>query len=350
MARSIRREPYIIMTNGVWFLSVHEEGKRKRRYTNLHTSDKAVAESRLETYKERLRIGVVETPIPRAGYTAVQGLDDYFKEHVLTKVVDRVRQENVICHLKAFFQRILLTDVDIPTCRAYRDARAAGLVGGWNRKRLNVRPASDGTIRRELNTLRAAANHAVRWKRITKADLPTFELPAGTPVAKEEGFLTKNEIATLIFMAEGDLRDFILFIYLWGARRNSVESLTAAQINFSANRVNLQKMGAAITKKRKPMVPIFPEMCPLLERRAADAKAGRLFRPGGNYYMRFKKFCIRLGMPYSHPHVLRHSRASHLLMDGHSIYKVARLLGDSVQTVEKVYGHHSTEFLMEGFR
>jgi hypothetical protein len=34
-----------------------------------------------------------------------------------------------------------------------------------------------------------------------------------------------------------------------------------------------------------------------------------------------------------------------MLMDGESIYKVANLLGDTVRTVERVYRHHSAEFL-----
>jgi hypothetical protein len=36
-----------------------------------------------------------------------------------------------------------------------------------------------------------------------------------------------------------------------------------------------------------------------------------------------------------------------MLMDGESIYKVARLLGDSVKTVEQSYGHYSVEYLNE---
>ena len=34
-----------------------------------------------------------------------------------------------------------------------------------------------------------------------------------------------------------------------------------------------------------------------------------------------------------------------MLMDGESVYKVAKLLGDTVQTVERTYGHHSVEYL-----
>ena len=62
------------------------------------------------------------------------------------------------------------------------------------------------------------------------------------------------------------------------------------------------------------------------------------------------RVCAEVGIPEGrlHPHVLRHPRATHMLMDGESIYKVARLLGGTVATLERVYGHHRVEFLAEG--
>ncbi len=47
---------------------------------------------------------------------------------------------------------------------------------------------------------------------------------------------------------------------------------------------------------------------------------------------------------------MRHSRATHLLQAGVDIYTVARLLGDSVTTVERVYGHHSADHMAATIR
>jgi integrase len=42
------------------------------------------------------------------------------------------------------------------------------------------------------------------------------------------------------------------------------------------------------------------------------------------------------------PHVIRHTRATHMLQDGVDIYAVAKLLGDTIRTVETIYGHAAT--------
>jgi integrase len=45
------------------------------------------------------------------------------------------------------------------------------------------------------------------------------------------------------------------------------------------------------------------------------------------------------------PHVLRHTAATWLIMDGLPLREVARLLGNSEAMVEEVYGKHSPDYL-----
>ena len=58
----------------------------------------------------------------------------------------------------------------------------------------------------------------------------------------------------------------------------------------------------------------------------------------------FARLCKACGIKAS-PHVLRHTAATWLVMDGVPLAEVARLLGDSEKTVEKVYGKHAPDYL-----
>jgi integrase len=127
-----------------------------------------------------------------------------------------------------------------------------------------------------------------------------------------------------------------------------VEELDVSQVWLDRDRVNLQKAGRQVTKKRRPIVPIFPEQRETLERLVCEAKGGWLFGRGRfNSYHPFRRLCKDCGFEEDrqHPHMLRHSRATHLLMEGVPLSKVATLLGDSLQTVEANYWHPSPDFL-----
>ncbi len=284
--------------------------------------------------------------------TVNDALDQYFREHVRQRCADWVRQENAIRHLKEAFGEKPLSDVDIPQCRRYAELRRAGVIGGGARHDGVRKQGSDSTIRRELVVLRAAANHAARWKRLT-GPAPTFEMPSERDSGGDVKWLTRDEVELLFVAAEVTsalLYHFITLTYWWGARRGWVERLHVGQVDLVHGRVNPYKPEERVTNKRRRILPVFDELRPSLETLVRGApQSGFLFGgPRVDFYRPFRELCEANGLQErSNPHVLRHSRATHMLMAGESIYKVARLLGDSVQTVERVYGHYSAEYLME---
>lgn len=284
--------------------------------------------------------------------TIFDALDQYYREHVLARCADSVRQENAIRHLKEAFGEMPIREIDIPRCRQYAELRRTGAIGGGARKKGDLKKGSDSTIRRELVVLRAAANHAIRWKRLV-GPMPTFELPSERGTKEEVKWISREGIETLIEAAISEsmpLHHFIKLTYWWGARRGWVERLHKSQVNLKTGRVNPYAVGEKVTVKRRLILPIFDAVKPNIEALVHSAPDnGYLFGSASvDFYRPFRRLCELVGYEdRSHPHVLRHSRATHMLMAGESIYKVARLLGDSVQTVERVYGHHSVEYLME---
>lgn len=264
------------------------------------------------------------------------------REHVATKVTDQYRQQIAIDHLVEFFGNASIADIDIPASRRYVEARQSGMIGGGKRRHSKVGALS--TIRRELGVLTAAANHARRWKRLTV--LPSIERPLEAQRDDGQPYFDKEVVLRLIGAAEGDLKHFIKLAYYTAARRSSIEQLTAEQCRLFQRQIVLATPGKARTKKRQPVVPIFDEIVGDVATLTARAPTGRLFPNVGTFYDKFMGLCRSLDLPEPHhPHMLRHSRATHLLEDGKDIWDVAGLLGDTVAQVEKTYGHHSPNAL-----
>lgn len=345
MPKQRRDIPWLAQRGEVWYANWYDQGERRTKSVTLRTKDHVEAHIRFAAFLTTGRAIFEEER--QAGLTVAAALDDYYREHVVGHVVDRAREERIIRLLNVGFKDVLLKDVDIPACRRYGTARKAGVIRSTANNIKNKVGVKDSTVRKELTTLRAAAGHALRWKRITLAEMPVVELPKAE--YREAEWLTKEELADVLDKATGPLRDFIVVAYYTASRKTAIERLSVFQIDFERNRLNLSKPGEKRTRKRRPVVPIDPLARPVLRQLVADAKeAGRenIFASDFRSYGRFNRLLTSMGLTAkAKPHVLRHSRASHLLQDGVPIFDVARLLGDTVETVERVYGHHSTEYL-----
>jgi integrase len=68
-------------------------------------------------------------------------------------------------------------------------------------------------------------------------------------------------------------------------------------------------------------------------------------KPMRNIQNGFRAACDRAGLTGVTPHILRHSAATWMVMDGVPIAEVARVLGDTEATTEKVYAKHAPGYL-----
>lgn len=257
-------------------------------------------------------------------------LDAYQTEHAEVKAVASDRQEYGARHLRRLLSGAV-TDIGIPECRGYVKKRKA-------------EGAAASTVRRELNILTAAANHARRWKRLTIDQMPQVELPE-IPAGDTVKWFAKDQIAAMFrARTSGHFACFLRIAYFTAARRRSVEALLKTQVDRASGVIHLAQPGERVTKKRRPTVPLYPEIRPAVEWLLANSGTPYLFGRSRDFYKPFAELMEEMKIE-GHPHMLRHSRATHMLQDGESLFKVARLLGDSVATVEKVYAHAGIDFL-----
>jgi len=349
MARPKRTTPWLgARDNGTFYAHWYDEADRQTKRLSLRTADSAEAEAR---FAEFLLKGRELRSSRRTGkeITVYQALDDYLEEHVDNHCAARERQHGIVIHLKAFFdERTTLADIDVPSSREYAQARINGVIGGGKRRKSKA--ASPATVRRELNVLVAAANHAV-WMKRPGAVTIQVDLPPETRLGQDDEapYYTRDELGKVLDSAARSSEEMGLFmrlLYQTGARRRSIENLTRSQIRLPQRRILLQQPGKRTTKKRQPIVPILNSMLPDVQRLLDVGGEHRLFACS-DFYRPYRSICESAGIDEGrrHPHVMRHTRATHLLQDGKSIYDVAKLLGDTLATVERVYGHHSHDHL-----
>src|SRR6266542_3863219 len=140
-------------------------------------------------------------------------------------------------------------------------------------------------------------------------------------------------------LTEGQLRAFILIAYYTAGRHRSVETLHKSQIDLQHSRINLRASDETVlerkSRKRRPIVPLFSEIRPVVEQLMRESPNEWLFGSPVASIRRFTRICARSDNK-PRRHVLRHSRATHLLHDGISVYVVAKLLGDTVAMIERV--------------
>lgn len=383
MSRPRKDVPWLDTRHGVYYAFWYDRDERRTKRVSLRTEDPQEATRRFSAFLSddgRSLTGTRFRTGADAGLTVREALAAYLADHVEPHVKDKERPRTAAKHLIEFMGDELLVDVDIAMSRQYLHARTTGLIGGGKRRANKAgRPA---TVKRELTTLVAAANHAVRWKLQPAGAVPTLELPKDTRDAEEGhevGYLTKAEVAALMRAADAvaaaradkvldammrgardrevrqleaeqraaeRLQDFIPIAYYTAARRASIERLTWFQVDRAHRRINLAKKGEQRTKKRRPIVPIDPALDLVLDRCTARRANEYVLRADVSVYRGFVALAAEtLGRECS-PHILRHSRATHLLQEGRKPWAVASLLGDTLTTVLRVYGHHCPDYLL----
>jgi len=345
MPRPKRDIPWLDQRGGIYYARWYDESARATRGLSLRTKNTDEAQRRFSAFLAESHVITGSAP-PELSVS--EALNFYLRDHIHAGDVSAPeRAEYAIVRLEEFFGNYPVSSIDVPMCREYVTARKAGKVGD--------RRAKPGTIARELSTLRAAAHHCIKWKKLTADKMPSIELPR-TPKTKGS-FLFPDELDALRAAAPEKSRWFIDLAYFTGSRKTAIETLKWEQVDLARRRIHLRSLDQqSDTTKRRPPVPIDARLMPTLEA-LHTARVDGYVLPQPFYSRHHVRMAAdaaglselpdRDGRAAAHltPHVLRHSRATHLLWAGKSLFAVAGLLGDTVKTVMDVYGHHSADHL-----
>jgi integrase len=245
----------------------------------------------------------------------------------------------------------------------YVTKRARGQIGGASK------PA---TIRRELAILRACFNWCSdpteRKPIISRADVPGFALPADSE--PRDRWLKEDEIKRLLAAAEagrvgGRLSRVERFLWLaleTAGRKQALLDLTWDRVDFETNVIHLALPGRKQTKKRRASVPISRALRPVLERAYNERTNDRVLDHGAEVWASVQSVAAAAGFGPPQgprltgtkpkatgisPHVMRHTAATHMARRGVPLWKIGKILGDNLATVEKTYAKHCPDDLRE---
>lgn len=311
-----------------WVVDWTEGGKPRTISTG--ETDRAAA----EVWMTR-EIARFENPPPPAEPTIAEIMDGYLadrKGHV--EALDRLEHA-----AKPIKRHIGTLRPDMLTKRMYWERRAADGV-------------SPGTILREGVTLRSALETAANAKWIARP-VPYIQLPP-KPDSRHR-WLTREEAKRLLAACTTPhLRLFVMLGIYGGARKGAILELEWSQVNMDQCTVDFRKPGRRITKKRRTVVRMpAPLVVAMQEAWLVRTSDGRVLEYGGkpiaSIRTAFESAVERAGLSEEDgkvtPHALRHTCATWQVMAGVELEEVARFLGDTKDMVQRVYGHHSPEYL-----
>lgn len=164
---------------------------------------------------------------------------------------------------------------------------------------------------------------------------PVGELPALKQAAPEVIFLMPEQITQLLERLEGDDLRVALLCLSTGARWSEAANLEAI-------RVRMQRVHFFATKNGKNRtVPISAE----LEKTIKTKISGKLFNVDyENFRQQLREVIPDLPRGQA-THVLRHTFASHFMMNGGNIITLRDILGHSKIEQTMIYAHFAQDFL-----
>lgn len=236
-----------------------------------------------------------------------------------------------------------------PTFGALRPQEVTSAIEKAYGRRRGLAPS---TLRFELAIVRACINHGVKRRLIDPQSLPVLDpLPDQSPPRTR--WLTNDEVNRILAASDPMSRvgRFVRIALNTGARRQAILDLKWDQVDWEADNgrgvIHFLPDGESQTKKRRASVPISEGLRPLLERWHA-ARTSEHVVGGKRINIAVERLGRRAGVSGLTPHVFRHTAATHMARKGVSLWVIAKVLGNTVEQVEKVYAKYQPDMARAG--
>jgi len=175
-------------------------------------------------------------------------------------------------------------------------------------------------------------------------------IPAPPRRPPKERFLTREQGRTLLDAARPiHLRLFLLIAMTTGARKGAILGLTWERVDLERRRIDFTDPEIAITKKRRTVVPVSPDVIAALRMAKETAETSFVIEYMGSSIKDIKRAFAdaakKAFLPWATPHTLKHSVISWLAEDGFTADQISDMTATHPITVRRIYRKFSPDYL-----
>lgn len=197
-----------------------------------------------------------------------------------------------------------------------------------------MKPAS---VNREIALIKHMLTKAVEWGKVKENSGKKVKLPKGE--VRRTRWLTAEEISRLIPLCHDRIRPIVIVALHTGMRQGEILSLRRDQVDWENGTITLTD-----TKNQEVRNTPMNETVKAALRSVEDH--GPLFFPGGLSAIKknFGKALKAAGITDFRFHDLRHTVASHLVMQGVDLNTVREILGHKTLAMTLRYSHLAPDY------
>jgi integrase len=330
-------------------LQLHENGRyyihwlEGRRTRRVSTGEREVAKAQ-KFFGQWLLNEAHAAARPEKAVVDFRTVWGLYAEEMLPKLVSGPNTAGVGRYLLQAFGDLSVSDIGQPVIDRYVKDRRAGRIGT---------PAKASTVWLEVGKLKAAVNYAIKRRKLpasARVEVEGLEAPE-----IRDRWLRVHEFEKILAEAETRREDgrlsraerFLHIAIETAARRAVIERLQWDQVDLEAGVIHYHRHGDLRSKKKRPSVPISSRLRPVLERAYEERRTSYVLDTSSDIYHHIERIAKKVGVRDFHPHVLRHTAATWMARRGVPLWKIAGILGNTMQMVEQVYAKHSPDGLAD---
>ena len=246
-------------------------------------------------------------------------------------------KKNFIDNLKKDFGGLRLQNFSLSLLEAYQSRRLAE----------GRKPA---TVNRYLATLKHMFTKAGDWEMVQEETLKRVrKVKLSQENNRRLRFLSVEEAETIVKVAEPHLKPILVMALNTGMRRGEILGLRWEQVDLKHGYLLLDKTKSGKRREIPTNSSVSEMLQSLYVKRRGDMSFVFYHPETGQRYQSVKRAfgtaCRRAGIHDFRFHDLRHTFASHLIMNGIDITTVSNLLGHASLTMTLRYSHLSPSHL-----